>query len=225
MNLIQKSGQMGSIPGGWYEDKDTGAEYYVKFYKYESTAKGEFLANEFYKKLNIYVPEKSLIVFEDRPAITSKKVGDGVRATFDEQVGHPDLVKGFAADAFLNNWDVVGEFFDNVIKDDNSHLYRVDNGGTGPIRANEGRKNFSKDSIPEIDDMRNPKFQAGMIFKDVSEKQIMEQSAQLLNVLTNEYITETISGLKFEPELEKVLIEGYLGRKAFLASKYVKMKK
>ena len=43
MNLIEKSGQMGSVPGGWYQDKDTNVEYYVKFYKFEDTPKGEYL--------------------------------------------------------------------------------------------------------------------------------------------------------------------------------------
>jgi hypothetical protein len=214
------SGPLGSIPGGWYKDTDTSVEYYVKFYKNEITAKLEYFANLVYCKLGVYVPEKRLDILDGHLVVVSKKVGKGERATKEEQRGHADLVNGFVADAFLNNWDVTGEHFDNIVKDENGHLYRVDNGGVGPIRANEGRKNFVFNAIPEIDDMRNPRFQAGYVFENVSDVEIGRQAVQLVKKVSEQYLVDTVSALQLEENDQKELIDGFLSRRFYLAEKY-----
>lgn len=214
------SGPLGSIPGGWYKDTGTETEYYVKFYQKEITAKLEYFANLVYRKLSVYVPEKRLDIFEDRLAVISKKVGNAERATKEEQRGHVDMINGFVADAYLNNWDVAGEYFDNIVKDENGHLYRVDNGGIGPIRANEGKKNFTFHAIPELDDMRDLKFQAGFVFENISEEEIARQAEQLVKNVSEQFIIDAINALNLEENDQKVLTDGFLSRRFYLKEKY-----
>lgn len=220
--LKKISGPLGSTEGGWYQDSETDVFYYVKFYKNETTAQLEYFANLVYQKLGVFVPEKTLDPIDGRLAVVSKKIGEGVRATKEEQQDHPDLVRGFVADAYLNNWDVVGEFFDNIVKDEAGHLYRVDNGGTGPVRANEGRKHFSVDAIPEIDDMRNRKFQAGYVFGNVTNEMIASQAQQFLAQVSEAFITDAIAGLDLAPAGRAEVLNGFLGRLFCLSEKYAK---
>ncbi len=217
--LKKISGREGSIEGGWYIDTDTNIEYYVKFYTKEITAKLEYFANLVYQKLDVYVPEKKLDTIDGRLAVVSTKVGAGVRATKEEQRMHPDLVCGFVADAYLNNWDVVGEHFDNIVKDENGHLYRVDNGGTGPIRANEGRKNFSRDSILELDDMRNMKYQAGFVFGKVTEEEIAAQAQKFVSQISEQFIIDSIFALHLDKSDQEEVLQGFLGRRFCLMRK------
>lgn len=221
--LKKISGPLGSIPGGWYEDTETGGEFYVKFYTKEITAKLEYFANLVYQKIGIYVPEKKLDIFDGQLAVISKKVGSGERAHKEEQRMHPDLIAGFVADAYLNNWDVVGEHFDNIVKDVNGHLYRVDNGGTGPIRANEGRKNFSPDSIPELDDMRDPKFQAGYVFENLSDEDIHQQANKLIAAIDESFLADSIASLGLDKDDATRVLDGFLGRRFYLMNKYAKV--
>lgn len=218
--LVKISGPLGSVQGGWYKDTDNDTEYYIKFYKKEITAKLEYLANLVYLKLGVHVPEKRLDIQDGHLAVISKKIGKGKRATKEEQRGHPDLVGGFVADAFLNNWDVVGEFFDNIVKDETGHLYRVDNGGIGPVRANEGRKNFAKNEIPELEDMRNPKFQAGFVFGEITSADIKVQSQILVEIITEQFLRDTILGLRLDEKDNSEILEGFLGRRFYLKDKY-----
>ena len=219
-NLKKISGPLGSIEGGWYHDEETGIECYLKFYQKEITPKLEYFANLVYQKLGIYVPQKKLDIMDDRLVILSKKIGRGERATKEEQKGHPDLMSGFVADAYLNNWDVVGEFFDNIVKDESGHLYRVDNGGIGPVRANEGRKNFNADAIPELDDMRNPKFQAGCIFEGVTSDEIKIQAQKFIENVSEEFLGNTLLALKLEENDKNEVLEGFLSRRFYLKDKY-----
>lgn len=218
--LTKISGPLGSIPGGWYKDTDTNTEYYVKFYQKEITAKLEYFANLVYRKLGVYVPEKQLDILENQLAIISKKVGRAERATMEEQRGHVDMINGFVADAYLNNWDVTGEHFDNIVKDEEGHLYRVDNGGIGPIRANEGTKNFAINSIPELDDMRNPKFQAGFVFGNVSDAEIRRQVQLLIKNVSEQFLIDAIHTLDLGENYQKEVTEGFLSRRFYLKEKY-----
>lgn len=56
-----------------------------------------------------------------------------------EMSAHPDVHQGFIADAWLGNWDVAGQGYDNIIKTGTAHdvgdAYRIDTGGALLFRA------------------------------------------------------------------------------------------
>jgi hypothetical protein len=56
------------------------------------------------------------------------------------QRAEADLRRGFAVDAMMGNWDVVGLSADNVLVDDSGNAWRIDNGGALRFRAQGGRK-------------------------------------------------------------------------------------
>ena len=220
MNFKKIGGAEGSNPGGWYRGTDS-LQYYFKFYPNENNARIEFVANVIYRKLGIYAPDSRLLKAENGAlAIISPKLFGARRTTKEEQKNHPDVLLGFVADCYLNNWDVVGEFFDNIIKSDDNHFYRIDNGGCGPIRAQGKDKTFSSDEIPELVDMRNPKFQAGEVFCDISEDEIKRQAKIIVGTLTEDTVKELVERSGLQGEVKEKLERGLLGRLAVLKSRY-----
>lgn len=209
----------GSNPGGWYQDVNS-RQFYFKFYPNEDNARIEFVANAIYRKLGIYAPDSRLLKAENGVlAIISPKLSGARRTTKEEQKTNPDILSGFVVDCYLNNWDVVGEFFDNIIYADDGHMYRIDNGGCGPLRAQGKEKSFLDRDIPELEDMRNPKFQAGEIFENISEAEIKSQAKKLVEILKPEMITKLVKESGLTGRIKEKVENGLIGRLSFLKSK------
>ena len=132
-DLTKVSGQLGSNEGGWYE-KPNGERFYVKFYENPSQGQAEFVANAVYAKLGIKAVRSEIIQLDGREAIASPAVPEATPASREAQGGSEDVQKGFVADAFLANWDVVGLVYDNIVQGEDG-FYRIDNGGSLIFRA------------------------------------------------------------------------------------------
>jgi len=139
------SGQLGSNPGGTFLGAD-GVTRYVKFYDDPAQAYGEAVANRAYRELGLDAPVSALVRDEGRIV--------GIASDLVENVGTlgsarrltkgraQAVLRGYAADVWLANWDAVGSGLDNVVALAKSRtgVVRIDQGGALLFRAQAGRK-------------------------------------------------------------------------------------
>ena len=181
-------------------DRDTG----------EAQLKEEMLATDIYRLMGANVPDMKLIDSKHLVSefIEGKELG---KLDLDEEKGViKKLQKHFVLDAFLGNWDVVGDAVDNIIVTPDGFPYRIDNGGALRYRARGGEKGSAFGSeVTEIDSMRDPSKPAGLMFNDISDEEIRRQVEEL----------KSKAGEIFKlvpPELDKILGD----RLAWLNEKY-----
>ncbi|KKS44455.1 MAG: hypothetical protein UV48_C0001G0031 [Candidatus Azambacteria bacterium GW2011_GWA2_42_9] len=213
--------QLGTNEGGWYENNKTRERFYIKFYKNPDQARIEYIANAIYKKLGIRAVESTLLDMDGKFAIASKEIPGGGQSSYrEEQAKSPDIRSGFLADTYLANWDVVGLVFDNIMKDANGNMYRVDNGGSLNFRAQGGLKDFLPNDIPELKNMLNPDFSAGQVFAGITEEELKSQAEHLVQDLSDGDIEEIVKQSGLDEEKAKILKQALVGRKRFLINKF-----
>ncbi len=206
----------GTNEGGWYEYPSTGERYYVKFYRNPDQGRVEYIANSVYEKLGIKAVQSEIVEIDGRQAVAAPEVVGARECLKQEQQVNPDVQKGFVADAFLANWDVIGQQCDNIVRGDDG-LYRIDNGGSLIFRAQGGAKEYSPNNIPELESMRDPRFTSGEVFNDITDRQIREQAQYLLDNLSEDDIREIVEQSGLEGEVRDQVLTGMLGRREYLA--------
>ena len=219
-DLKKISGQLGSNEGGWYE-KPNGERYYVKFYENPSQGRVEFIANAIYAKLGIKSVRSEIIQMDGREAIASPAVPEATPASKGAQSESEDVQKGFVADAFLANWDVVGLVYDNIVQGKDG-FYRIDNGGSLIFRAQGGDKAYSPDSIPELKSMRVSGRPTGEVFAGITEEEIARQARELISKLSPEDIRAIVDESGLDDEERDRVLAGLLGRREYLVRTYGK---
>jgi hypothetical protein len=127
-------GQKGSNEGGEFTDEH-GQKWYCKFPASEAHTKNELLAAKLYEAAGIEVPQLKLVTQNGKVGIASKII-DGVKKDSSAlAAGAPGVADGFAVDAWLANWDVVGMGYDNMQLKPDGHAVRLDVGGALLYRA------------------------------------------------------------------------------------------
>lgn len=217
-NLIKTGPQLGSNEGGWYENP-AGERFYVKFYDNPNQARAEFVANAIYQKLGIKSANSEIIELDGREAVASWAVLGVKAASVADQAASADVRGGFVADAFLANWDVVGLEYDNIVQNQDG-FYRIDNGGSLIFRAQNGKKSYSPNSIPELKTMLSPEYPAGRVFAGMTEVEIGKQARELLEKLTAEDIKTIVDQSGLQDEDRDQILAGLLGRREFLVRTY-----
>lgn len=194
--------QAGSNPGGTYKDP-TGQKWYVK-YMDESHAINENMANQIYRELGIEVPDT--MVFKNKNGdigIVSKidthtrEIGSKTSFNNLTTAQKKTLRDGYAADAFLANWDVGGMTYDNIMLNTKTgKIVRIDNGGALSFRAQGGAKagKFTPDAVGELKTLQNKTLNptTSHIFYNLTDEEklksiqnvIDNMSAQKLNAIT-----------------------------------------
>lgn len=168
--------QEGSNPGGFYVD-DQGVEWYCKFPKTPDHARNEILASRLYKELGIRTPDMKLIKQDGNIGVASKVIDGLVKDPDGLQAGTvPGALEGFAADAWLANWDSVGLVYDNMLVDADGHAVRLDPGGSLLFRAQGAPKGDAfGDKVLELSTLRSGKNpQATAVFSNVTNEQLAE---------------------------------------------------
>jgi hypothetical protein len=166
--------QGGSNPGGVYQAPG-GKTYYVKQSKSDTHARNEVLAARLYALAGVKTTDPQLVTHSGGKLGTAAEMLDG-------QVGGMGGTQaGFAADAWLANWDVVGLSYDNVMKVQGEPV-RVDLGGSLLFRAQgEPKGEAFGDSATEWDTLRdaskNP--QSASVFDGMSDEALKESAAPL----------------------------------------------
>lgn len=223
----QTGGQGGSNPGGKFKDEN-GVEWYCKFPANDHIAKAEVLAAKLYSALGLNAQDAKLVTKNGKVGIASRWV-NVKKASPKELAQTPGVLEGFAADAWLANWDAVGLAFDNLQVDDQGHAMRVDAGGSLMYRAQGSKKAFGE-HVTELDSLRDPKInpQAAAVFGQMSEADItasVAKVAQISDAQIRIIVNNFGPGDKAE---RKALAETLIARKNDLIAKYpksVKVKK
>lgn len=182
--LTQIGPQKGSNPGGLYQDATTGIKWYIKQPASADIARNEVLAAKLYELAGVDVPELHLIDLNGQPAIASRIVDGLKKADAAALARAAGTAEGFATDAWLANWDVVGLGYDNLLLDGGKVL-RVDTGGALRYRAQGGLKGSAfGDTVAELQSLRDPSLnrQAQAVFGKLTDAQIEDSVVRVLKV-------------------------------------------
>lgn len=188
-NWEKVGGQAGSNSGGFFRDPDTGITYYVKEPVSEKHAQNEALASAFYNELGIRHGRVFVVKDQDgNTRLISPLIEGDIDNIGDKWKTDQDILdsakRGFAVDAWLNNWDAVGAAFDNMLVKD-GEVYRIDSGGAILYRA-QGQDKSDKltSDVPQIDDLRNPSknSKSGSVFESMTDEEVAEDSKKLLEI-------------------------------------------
>lgn len=194
-NLKQTGGQDGSNIGAKFIDEATGVEYYVKAPNNPIQAKVEVLASKLYEAAGVRTAKLQFIDITGnignnnvagRLGIASKmeKVTDLDTSQMKSLTGAKE---GFAADAWLANWDVIGTGGAkalNLKKLADGGAFRLDTGATMNFRAQGAIKEFNGKGVPEIDSLRVRSINANAteVFGDINQDQIVAGVARIVKI-------------------------------------------
>lgn len=171
----------GGQDGAYFQDNDTGKRYLVKFLASEDEVRNEVLASKLYRLAGVEAPELHAITLEGRPALASSLV-DGIQEVGAATLAKtPTVLEGFAVDAWLANWDVVGMSFDNTVLVGGRAL-RIDVGGSLRYRALGGLKGSAFGTrVNELDSLRDgTNRQAAAVFGKITDDQLEAGVARVL---------------------------------------------
>jgi hypothetical protein len=208
--LTKTGGQLGSNPGGKYEDP-SGHQFYVKHSQSTEHAKNELLAAALYKAAGAPTLDYHPV------DLGEGKLGVATRwaktTPFDHSAADKEAAaEHFAAHAWLANWDAVGLAHDNqaIV---NGKMTTLDTGGALLYRAQgapKGRAFSTK--VPEWESMRDKAKspQAASVFGSMPGEQLKGSAAKVAAVSDDQ-----IHRLVFEHG------PGDQGEKALLAAKLI----
>ena len=182
-DLEQVSGKKGSNEGGLFKDKKLETLHYIKWPNSPVRAKVEALTALLYGYAQVPVPLVRTIEFKGQDAVMSDWIDEAATMTETQMKNHKDVREGFAVDAWLANWDVVGLAGDNIVAGPGEKAYRVDLGGAMLFRAQGKPKEFPED-VGELETMRNPGVnpKAAMVFAGMTLKELRAAAAKVAAV-------------------------------------------
>lgn len=196
--------QGGSNPGGIYIDPE-GKKYYVKHSKSAMHAKNEVLADKFYELTGIPTSQLKLADIDGKgklgtlsPMLEGSKNDFKSKALSDAEY-RQKFQEGFAVDAWLANWDVVGLAYDNALTNAEGDPTRIDPGGALLFRAMGDPKGQAfGNNVGEWDSMRKGNNTASQIFGSMDENSL-SNSAQKVAAVTDEQIAGIVDSMDFDP--------------------------
>jgi SPP1 gp7 family putative phage head morphogenesis protein len=221
-DLVQVGPQRGSNPGGLFQDKTTGQQWYVKFPSSEDAARNEVLAGKLYELAGVEVPELELINADGKTGIASKIVDGLSKGTPAQLAKAAGTMEGFATDAWLADWDAVGLDYDNLLLKA-GRAVRVDVGGSLRYRAQGGLKGSAFGPwVGEIGSLRdastNPKTAA--VFGKITPAQL-EASVRRVLAISDDQIRAAVELYGPTDDVERArLADTLIARKADLAEKF-----
>jgi 8-oxo-dGTP pyrophosphatase MutT (NUDIX family) len=183
-------------------DPDTGKRYVMKRGANPGHLLSEAHADAVYQALGVKVPRMQVYNTPDGPVKLSEFVEKST--TLDKYLAQASdkekkavvkkLQKGFAADALLANWDVIGMDMDNILVDEKGEVWRADNGSAMQYRARGDKKGEAWSAFPtELFTMRDREREASdprvegaqrnsvSIYGDMSYKEVGAQCREIGN--------------------------------------------
>jgi DNA polymerase III epsilon subunit-like protein/predicted DNA-binding transcriptional regulator YafY len=209
------AGQAGSNQGGVYEDSE-GNRYYVKTARSQDHADVETLGSALYRELGISATDVGLGTRDGALQIISPMIPNATSG-MDDYINDPEFLgklhEGFAIDAWLSNYDVIGMVYDNVVADGDGNPIRVDQGGVLVWRARGSRKEWFGPEVAELDSMRDPGMNptASDVFGSMTAADIKKSGEKLLNI-TPSRIDEIVDSIVNSPK-ENELLKDMLKRR------------
>ncbi len=189
---------------------------------YKEQLKEEYVADKVYEALGFAVPTSRM--YKDGAFKVSAFVqGEDLNSLDDDHRAKTsaELKRGFALDALMANWDVIGLVEDNIRLGEDGRVYRLDNGGSFRFRAQGEPKGASfGEKVGELNSLRVH----NKLYADITEQEITQQIEAL--VQNREKILQTMerSGKEaaIEPESLKELLETTSKRISYLEKSLVK---
>ncbi len=223
-SMEQIGPQAGSNPGGLFEDKATGEKWYVKYPQSDAHARNEALAAHLYKLTGAKVPDVKLIRDANGKMGVASKIIEGLQENAQLLMSGKasGVMEGFAADAWLANWDVMGLTYDNMLVKGGKYAYRVDTGGALLFRAQGARKGAAFGNVvEEWTSFRTVQsYTTTPVFKNITEKQLLASANRVLKISDDE-IRQLVKLYGMDDSLADTLI----ARKRFIQAEAAKLKK
>jgi hypothetical protein len=177
-------GALGGSTGATLAADAAGKLYVVKGGNSPDHIRSEAAANLIYRAAGVPVPTSRLDESEDHsPKQVSEYVKGKTLASVMGRARHEaikEIQKGFAVDALLANWDVVGLDEDNILVPDHGPPVRVDNGGSLAFRAQGKPKQFGP-IVVELDTLRESD-QGRPVFGSLTDQQVSSQINDLASI-------------------------------------------
>lgn len=214
--------QGGSNEGGVFEAAD-GSRWYVKAQQSAAHAGNEALAVDFYREAGIDAPEVHIgqgtpglsgtshtatrILETADSALKARINGNSKGAAADRRFirrAH----EGFAVDAWLANWDVAGQNYDNIVVVDGRPI-RIDSGGSLLYRAQGQPKGdaFGADVIEWDTYTDKQSTRTVSALHDTITRDDMLASAKRVQAITPAKIRTMVKARGLGPSLATLLIE------------------
>jgi len=224
--LTQVGSQKGSNPGGLFQDTDTGAKWYVKWPSDAEMIRNEVLAAKLYELGGVDVPEVHIITVQGRQAIASRFVEGLAKGSGADLAAAAGAAEGFAFDAWLANWDVVGLSFDNLLLK-GGKAYRIDVGGSLRYKATGSLKpgaSFGA-TVGELDSMKNAGVnpQAAAVFGKIDPAKFEEGVKRLLAVDEAQIRAVVEAYGPSNAATRAKLVDTLLARRADIAKRYTSL--
>lgn len=229
-------GQGGSNSGALYVKKTTGEKYYIKWGMSEDHAKDEVLASKIYEALGIRAARQEFIDMGDGTFGVASKIIDTKGSSYYKLTDKDfmdDVYDGYAADVLLDNWDVAGLSFDNLLEDEDGHALRIDPGASLRHRA-QGKKKHLHPFGPNADawdffrdGSNNESSSLGPIknlYKNITDEDLYD-SAQKLNELSDDDIDKLVDSVDYDPETAAFMKDALKARKKDILARAEKLKK
>lgn len=221
-NWVKTGEQKGSNPGGKFKDP-SGQEWYCKWPSDAEAAKSEVLAARLYALAGLSAQDCMLVTKGGKTAIATKWVNIKNAGSPEALAAADGALSGFAVDAWLGNWDVVGLTYDNMQIGQDGKAHRVDAGGSLEYRAQGDKKPFGA-KVEEIDTLRdaqkNPK--AAAVFGKMTDADITASVAKVA-AITDSQIRNLVAQIgPGNTEARKKLADTLIARRADLIARYPK---
>jgi len=220
-SLTKVSGPLGSNPGGIYEDK-AGQRYYIKVPSDKNRAVNEVIAAKLYELAGVAVPKIDFINANGQLGVISKWV-NGIERTL-ATPEHKGTYEGFVTDAWLANWDTVGDGYDNLLSTSDRKAIRVDVGGALLYRARgEAKGNKFGSSVTEIDTLRDPSVNApaASVFSSIKPSDLLVSAAKVTQITDGDiaHIVNTY-GSMWDINTREKLISTLIDRREYIADRF-----
>lgn len=224
MSQMEKYGnQLGSNSGGFYRDKLTGQEFYIKFPGSDDVVRNELVSGKLYRALGVDVPELTVVQNGSETGLASKIKAGLVKGPATQLAKAAGAAENFAIDAWLANWDVVGLGYDNLLLTEAGTAFRVDVGGSLRYRAQGGLKGASfGDMVSELDSLRNKTLnpQSSSVFGKISKKDLEAGVSKILAMPDSRIRSIVLEFGPTDTAVANELADTLIARKKYLAQKF-----
>ena len=189
LGSLKEIKRLGGSTGATLVEDTQGNRYVLKRGNSPEHIREEVAADELYRAAGLNVPAAKLYTdTQGRPVklaafVEGETLGAYLKRATPEQAADilAEARKGFATDALLGNYDVVGMDLDNMLVGKDGALWRIDNGGSLRFRAQGARKDAWGAEVTELATLRDPKInrQTASVFGAITEAEIGTQARAL----------------------------------------------
>lgn len=212
--LKKVGGQMGSNPGGVYEDDD-GTRFYIKKGRSKAHVREELTAAALYKLAGARTLRYQPVKGEEHIATEMAKLDkDNANKLSPEEIGRAR--EDFAVHAWLANWDATGLGGDNIGTIGGKPV-SLDLGGALGFRAQGAAKGAAFGTkVGELDTLRDPSMNkdAAKVFGGMTPAEL-SQSARFVTEIPDKVIRETVE----KAGSDKALADKLIARKNDIAER------